>query len=78
MGFPAAFQPFHLKDMLRQLNEASIKIDLRMNLSKTKIIRDTKDVLTMDGTTPENVDEYLNFGHIIKLGKENQTERNKT
>jgi len=40
-----------------------------MNLSKTKIISDTEGIVTIDGTTLENV--YL--GHTIKTGKENQT-----
>jgi len=36
-----------------------------MNLSKTKIISDTEGIVTINGTTLENVDEYVYLGHTI-------------
>lgn len=62
-----------LSNMLEQLNNASKKIGLKMNIAKTKIISNTKEQIYIDGTKLENVEEYIYLGHVIKIGKENQT-----
>lgn len=58
-----------LKYMLGQLDEASRKVGLRIDLSETKIISDTEDVLTVDGTTLENVESIYTWGTSSNLAK---------
>lgn len=61
--------------MLQQLNEESMKVGLKMNLSKTKImtnIDDDRDIKIGD-TVIERVDHYVYLGHKLKLGLDNQT-----
>ncbi|XP_044767130.1 uncharacterized protein LOC123323016 [Coccinella septempunctata] len=62
-----------LSEMIKQLNEASKRIGLKMNIAKTKIISNTEETIHVDGTKLENVKEYVYLGHAIKIGKENQT-----
>lgn len=64
-----------LDTMLTQLNEASGKIGLKMNTSKTKIMTniDTDKVIRIDNDIIEFVDNYKYLGHNLKLGIENQT-----
>lgn len=64
--------PEELKEMIQQLNEASISIRLKMNINKTKILSPTYIQLTLSSEAIENVEEYIYLGHAIKLGKDNQ------
>ena len=60
--------------MLQQLNDESIKVGLKLNLSKTKImtnIDDDRDVKIGD-TVIERVENYVYLGHKLKLGLGNQ------
>lgn len=62
-----------LNDMIRQLNDASKNVGLEMNISKTKMISNTKERVYIDGKEIEKVEEYVYLGHTIRVGKENQT-----
>lgn len=62
-----------LSDMVKQLNDASKKVGLKMNISKTKIISNNEEHILIDGIELENVEEYIYLGHTIKIGKENQS-----
>lgn len=59
--------------MLKQLNDASKNVGLKMNISKTKTISNTTEHLYIDDMKLENVEEYIYLGHTIRIGKENQT-----
>jgi hypothetical protein len=62
-----------LNDMIKQLHDASLKVGLEMNISKTKILSPSNsNNLTINNKAIETVDEYVYLGHKIKLGKENQ------
>ena len=62
--------------MLEQLNNAAKKVELRMNLSKTKIMSDTTTDIIIEHRIVENVNEYVYMGHAIQLGKKSDS-RNK-
>lgn len=61
-----------LNAMMHDLNEKSKEIGLKMNLSKTKVMTNTQNIITVDNTIIEKVEQYVYLGHIIKNGKENQ------
>lgn len=44
-----------------------------MNLNKNKVMTEDNKVFQIDGQEIENVNEYIHFGHTLKLGKQNQT-----
>lgn len=59
--------------MWKELTDASAKVGLVMNISKTKLLNSSvEDCLY--GTKLENVAEYIYLGHIIRLGGANQIE----
>ena len=62
-----------LGEMLEQLNNASKKVGLRMNLSKIKIMSDIITDIIIEHRIVENVNEYVYLVHAIKLVKKNQT-----
>lgn len=62
-----------LRSMIQQLNNASKKVGLAMNINKTKIMSSNNDPITIDNERLETVEEYVYLGHAVKLGKENQT-----
>lgn len=62
-----------LATMIQELKEASRIVGLKMNLQKTKIMSPTNIPVIIENHTLEVVDEYVYLGHIIKLGKNNQT-----
>lgn len=62
-----------LGPMIQELKEASRIVGLKMNLQKTKIMSPTNIPVIIENHTLEVVDEYVYLGHIIKLGKNNQT-----
>lgn len=59
--------------MLEDLQHASAKVELEMNVSKTKIMSPTGQHLEIQDQTVENVNQYIYLGHTVKLGKEIQT-----
>jgi hypothetical protein len=62
-----------LKDMIKELQDASSKIGLEMNVDKTKILSPTQEKISINNKNIEVVNDYVYLGHKIKLGKENQT-----
>lgn len=62
-----------LETMLTQLQQASLRIGLKINTNKTKIMTMEETKVTIDNHDFETVDEYTYLGHRIKLGKDNQT-----
>ena len=65
--------PDELEILLRELEEFSQTVGLKMNLQKTKIMSLSNKVVTIGNHTLEKVDEHVYLGHNIKLGKDNQT-----
>ncbi|WP_440994831.1 hypothetical protein [Cysteiniphilum litorale] len=66
-----------LQKMLNDLNKESMKVGLRMNRTKTKVMfndKVSKKVIQIDGETLEEVDEYIYLGQIIKLEKDHDSE----
>ena len=63
-----------LGEMLEKLNNAAKKVGLKMNLSKTKIMSDTTDII-IEHRIVENVNEYVYLGHAIKLGKKTKQQK---
>lgn len=61
-----------LQQMLLELKEASEKIWLSMNLTKTKILFSEKTSIYVGGNEIERVREYVYLDHQIRLEKENQ------
>lgn len=62
-----------LREMLTELKTASEEIGLKMNMGKTKIMTTNEIAPQVREGNIEEVDEYIYLGHMIKLGKENQT-----
>jgi hypothetical protein len=60
-----------LQIMLDEVNEASRKIGLEMNLQKTKVLSSETINIVVNGERIEQVQEYVYLGHKIKLGREN-------
>lgn len=60
--------------MIQELQVASKKVGLQMNMNKTKIITKTGENMNINinGTKLEQVEEYIYLGQRIKLNKENQ------
>ncbi|CAH2092277.1 unnamed protein product [Euphydryas editha] len=60
--------------MLSDLNSASQRVGLKMNMDKTKIMSNvhvTPVPVVVDGTALEVVDEYVYLGQTIRMGKSN-------
>lgn len=55
-----------LEVMLQELKEAFQKVDLKINLQKTKIMSPDNIQIVIDNHTLERVDEYIYLGHNIK------------
>ena len=53
-----------LGEMLEQLNNASKKVGLRMNLSKTKKISDTTTDIIIEHWIVKNDNEYVYLSHV--------------
>lgn len=64
-----------LQIMIKELEEASRKVGLKMNMKKTKIMTNTQEDrnVRIDNCILEKVNEYIYLGQILKLGKDNQT-----
>lgn len=61
-----------LNIMIKELKVESRKIRLSMNLNKTKILNNFQQDVTIGNISLEKDDEYIYFGHTVKLDKENQ------
>ncbi|KAL0803449.1 hypothetical protein ABMA28_017178 [Loxostege sticticalis] len=54
--------------MLEELSMASLKVGLRMNISKTKVMTNSTEIrLTVMGWTVEYVAEYIYLGQLVSL-----------
>lgn len=62
-----------IESMLQELNEESQRVGLKMNISKTKIMSPVNAQIYIDNSVIENVKEYNYLGHVISLGRENQS-----
>lgn len=62
-----------LERMMTELHEASLRVGLKMNLNKTKIMSRDDLHIKIENHEFDTVEEYVYLGHSIKLGKENQT-----
>lgn len=58
--------------MIREIHAASKKIEMRLNLNKTKIISGNQKQFIVENLKIERVNDYVYLGHILKLGKQNQ------
>ena len=59
-----------LQQMLTDLSRESMKMGLKMNKTKTKVMfidRVTSNEIKIDGKTLEEVEEYIYFGQRITL-----------
>ena len=59
--------------MLEELNHASLKIGLKMNMEKTKVMATTdlsQNPISIQGIPLEQVKEYVYLGQVIKLGRD--------
>ena len=59
----------NLQEMLNDLNKESLKVGLKMNRSKTKVMyndRAQRRVIRIDNETLEEVEEYNYFGQVLK------------
>lgn len=68
--------PDELQIMIQELNDASLRVGLEMNLDKTKIMTNMNGHninITVNQTTIEQVGKYVYLGQEIRMGKENQT-----
>ena len=59
--------------MLQELSSASIQVGLEMNLHKTQVMTLDNRSILLNNHPLETVDEYVYLGHLIQLGKKNQT-----
>ncbi|KAH1015811.1 hypothetical protein HUJ04_007136 [Dendroctonus ponderosae] len=62
-----------LDNMINELNEEFLKIGLKKNISKTKVMLMGEVIIQVKDQKLERVEEYINMGQKIVLGKENQT-----
>lgn len=62
-----------LSTMIKELQQTSKTVGLTMNIRKTKIMSTDNIDVIIENQPIEVVNEYNYLGHIIKLGKENQT-----
>lgn len=56
-----------LTEMLRELQAASLWIDLEMNFQKTKIISSNNIIATLDGQIIEAAEENIYLEHKINI-----------
>lgn len=68
-----AENPTDLQQMLRELNVKAGKAGLKINLNKTKTMCKEDPHITIDQCHIENVVKYIYLGHLIQLGRDNQT-----
>lgn len=61
-----------LKNM-EQLNNATKKVGLKMNLNKIQIMSNNQEIIEIDNYIINATDQYLYLGHAIRIGKENQS-----
>ena len=63
-----------LNTMLTEINTACVKIGLKMNISKTKMMSNTEQShpVLINGKQIEKVESYVYLGHTVMLGRENQ------
>ena len=64
--------PTELQELLTDLNRESMKVGLRMNRTKTKVMfndKVTPKTIEIEGEALEEVDEYIYLGQLIKLRK---------
>lgn len=58
--------PKNLESMINSLNEESIKVGLKMNTSKTKVMTNTAKVtITVNNSALEYVEDYIYLGQVI-------------
>ena len=66
-----------LQEMLSDLNRESLKVGLKMNKRKTKVMFNTNvqsNTIKIDNETIEEVDEYSYLGQVLKLTKDHANE----
>ena len=66
-----------LQVMLNDLNKESLKVGLKMNKSKTKVMFNSKvqsKEITVDGEDLEEVKEYIYLGQLLELTKDHEKE----
>lgn len=61
------------QQMVEELAQTSHQVGLEMNISKTKVMSLDEIQVAIGNQNLEQVAEYVYLGHLIKLGKENQT-----
>ena len=64
--------PKGLKFMLGQLHEKSVRVGLKINLQKTKILGPENVRISVGNQALEVVYQNIYLGHNIKIGKANQ------
>ena len=77
-----ANSPEQLQQMLKEINEASLKVGLSMNLKKTKVMHnehiDGNFEIKIDNNNIEVVDHYIYLGQLITMNsasKEREVKR---
>ena len=66
-----------LQEMVSDLNKESLKVGLKMNKSKTKVMFNSKvqsKAIKIDGEDLEEVEEYNYLGQMLKLNKDHENE----
>lgn len=58
--------------MIRQLVAALNEVVVKVNIRKTKVLTNTEEIrnLKVNGSTVEQVNEYICLGQVSKLNKE--------
>lgn len=67
--------PTDLEAMIQELNNASVRCGLEMNLDKTKIMTNcfnTTSIIKVNDTVIERVTKYVYLGQEVVMGKDNQ------
>lgn len=63
------------KNMLIDLKNASKKVGLQINYSKTKMMTNLvpSELIKVDGSRIELVEKYIYLGHEVRISRDNQT-----
>jgi hypothetical protein len=68
--------PDDLQNMIQDLYHASLRVGLRMNMSKTKVMANvsgnSNSIITVGNEKLEAVDQYVYLGHMLSFDKEHQ------
>lgn len=62
-----------LQSMLQEIYDASLEMDLKINISKTKLRRNASDISNSTVTVGNKPLDSQHLGHVVFFGSEHQT-----